>query len=117
VPCLLVHHHSSYHDNNELNLLTVSQPWLHVLIYDSCHGHGTITLSQLAMDFNLKLGAKRNPLSATLLFWGGWVAGQGKGGTPGNFITATEMKPGLYVKQLKLMRTAHLGRLSTPSSC
>lgn len=36
-PCLLVHRHSSCHDDNGRNLLNVNQPQLNVLYYKSCH--------------------------------------------------------------------------------
>ena len=35
-PCLL----ASHHDGNGLNLWTVSQPQLNVVLYKSCSGHG-----------------------------------------------------------------------------
>jgi hypothetical protein len=39
-PCLPACHHASYYDDNGLNLWTVNQPQLNVLLYMNCHGHG-----------------------------------------------------------------------------
>ena len=33
-------HQASCHDENGLNLRTVSQPQCNVVLYKSCHGHG-----------------------------------------------------------------------------
>ena len=39
-PRLPANHHASHHDNNGLNLCTVSHPQLNLFLCKSCHCHG-----------------------------------------------------------------------------
>jgi hypothetical protein len=43
-PCLSPGHLASHHDDNRLNLSSVSWPQLNVSFYKSCHDHGVSSL-------------------------------------------------------------------------